>query len=162
MCWFCDDPTMTPQRYMRWLSRTIVEYGWAIQGIERDRDRPPWAYTVGLTTHDRPELLVTGLSLNPAGELLNGVAEHAVHAEAPVAGEQVPLRGGPTIEFVRVVHPEVHLLRAIDLYGPFVQALQVVWADDQGRWPWDIGFRDGRGGQPVLGPRHHEFGSESV
>jgi len=32
MCWFCDDPTMTPQRYMRWLSRTIVEYGWAIQG----------------------------------------------------------------------------------------------------------------------------------
>jgi hypothetical protein len=47
----------------------------------------------------------------------------------------------------------VHLLRGVDLYGPVVRGMQVVWADDRGRWPWDVGFRSSRGGQPVLGPR---------
>jgi hypothetical protein len=31
--------------------------------------------------------------------------------------------------------------------------LQLVYADDRGHWPWDTGFRGGRGGQPVLGAR---------
>jgi Domain of unknown function (DUF4262) len=98
-------------------------------------------------------VLVTGLPLTQAAKLLNTVATHAVHPEPPTPGEQVPLAGGPTVESVRVAHPGVHLLRAVDLYGPSVQGLQVVWADDRGRWPWDTGFRSSRGGQPVLGPR---------
>jgi hypothetical protein len=28
-----------------------------------------------------------------------------------------------------------------------------VYADDRGHWPWETGFRGGRGGQPVLGAR---------
>ena len=153
MCMWCDDPTMTPERYLAWLTATIAEHGWAIQGVERERDRPPWAYTVGLTPRAKPELLVTGLPLRRAASLLNDIAEHVLHAEEPVLGEQVPLIGGPVVEFVRLPHPEVHLLRATDLYGSSVRALQVVWADDRGRWPWQVGFRGGRGGQPVLGPR---------
>jgi hypothetical protein len=34
-----------------------------------------------------------------------------------------------------------------------VRGLQMVWADDRDRWPWERGFRGRRGGQPVLGPR---------
>jgi len=26
---------------------------WAVQGVERDGIHPPWAYTVGLTSHRR-------------------------------------------------------------------------------------------------------------
>jgi Domain of unknown function (DUF4262) len=37
--------------------------------------------------------------------------------------------------------------------GPHFAALQLVYADDRGHWPWDAGFRGGRGGQPVLGAR---------
>ena len=119
-----------------------------------ERDRPPWAYTVGLSARVRSELLVTGLPLPRAAALLNIVAAHVVHADEPTPGEQVPLVDGPVVEFVRVARPEVHLLRAVDLYGPSVDALQVVWADDRGRWPWQVGFRGQRGGQPVLGLRH--------
>ena len=36
--------------------------------------------------------------------------------------------------------------------GPF-RALQLVWADRRGRWPWAADFDDGRGTQPVLGLR---------
>jgi hypothetical protein len=48
----------------------------------------------------------------------------------------------------------VHLLTAVALHGPAVRGLQMVWADDRSRWPWERGFRGRRGGQPVLGPRH--------
>ena len=47
------------------------------------------------------------------------------------------------------------LLFAVALYGPEIEALQLVHADDAGRWPWSVDFRDGAGGQPVLGERHH-------
>ena len=64
----------------------IAMHGWAVQGVERDGIHPPWAYTVGLTPHRRPELVVTGLGLNRATEVLNGVAAHLLHAEAPEPG----------------------------------------------------------------------------
>ena len=59
MCMWCDDPTMTPERYLAWLTAVITEHGWPTQGIERERHRPPWAYTVGLTPRARAELLAS-------------------------------------------------------------------------------------------------------
>jgi len=153
MCIRCDNPTMTHEQYLAHLTVLIGRHGWAVQGVERDRAHPPWAYTVGLSGLGKPELVVTGLPLTRAAELLNSVAWHVVHDRAPAAGEQIPLIDGPVIEFVRLAQPDVHLCCAVDLYGPALQGMQVVWADDRGRWPWQVGFRCGRGGQPVLGPR---------
>jgi hypothetical protein len=131
----------------------IARHGWAVQGVGRDRLHPPWAYTVGLTPHGRPELVVTGLPLARATRLLNDVASHVLHAAAPRPGEQIPLRGGPVIEIVAVAEPAAHLMTAIELFGPGIRALQIAHADDRGRWPWEVGYRGIRGGQPVLGVR---------
>ncbi|MGH3919481.1 MAG: DUF4262 domain-containing protein, partial [Pseudonocardiaceae bacterium] len=57
------------------------------------------------------------------------------------------------VEIVELPHPDAHLESAIALYGVEIRALQLVRADDRGRWPWERGYRGGRGGQPVLGPR---------
>jgi hypothetical protein len=78
-----------------------------LQGVQRERHRPPYAYTVGLAAHD-------------------SVAEHVVHADAPRPGEVVPLRGGPVIEIVRVAEPSAHLAVAAELNGPQFSALQLV------------------------------------
>jgi Domain of unknown function (DUF4262) len=134
-------------------ARIAAEQGWFVQGVEPGGTRPLWAYTVGLTAFDRPELVATGMTLDEAADLLDGVAAHLAHDLAPPPGRQVPLVGGPLIEFVAVPHPEVHLDVAVAVYGHRVWALQVVWADRRERWPWDPDFRSGRGGQPVLGPR---------
>jgi hypothetical protein len=96
---------------------------------------------------------VTGMSYDRAVDLLNKVAEHVLHADAPRPGEVISLRGGPVIEVVRVAEPGVHLAVAAALNEPRFTALQLVYADDGGRWPWDTGFRGGHGGQPVLGAR---------
>jgi hypothetical protein len=45
---------------------------------------------------------------------------------------------------------------AVDIFGTKIRALQLVHADDHGHWPWEVGFRGGRGGQPVLGVRTSE------
>jgi Domain of unknown function (DUF4262) len=159
MCWLCDHPGRTWLDYLGHIRELIDCHGWAVQGVGRDRARPPLAYTVGLAESGRPELVVTGLPLPRAAELLNDVASHVLHAEAPQPGERVPLIGGPVIEIVQVAVPNAHLMVAVELYGSGIQALQLVHADDRGQWPWEAGFRGMRGGQPVLGVRAHRKGA---
>src|ERR1035441_1378111 len=63
MCWMCDRPGATERDYLDHMRQLIRTYGWAVQGVEREGLHPPWAYTVGLTRHRRPELVITGLGL---------------------------------------------------------------------------------------------------
>jgi len=159
MCWQCDHPGSTRADYLAHLRELVACHGWAVQGVARDRIRPPWAYTVGLTEAGRPELAVTGLPLRRAAHLLNEVAAHVVHAAPPRPGEQIQLTGGPLIEIVQITEPTVHLVISSELYGPGMTALQLVHADDRGHWPWEVGYRGGRGGQPVLGVRAARVGA---
>lgn len=121
---------------------------------ERAGPYPPWAYTIGLSGYGLPELVVTGLPMLAAGALLNALASHTLHGPPFAAGDHIPLRDGPLIEVVSLAEPSAHLVFAAALYGPQIRALQLVHADTQGRFPWSPDYRDGRAGQPVLGPRH--------
>ncbi|RSM49566.1 DUF4262 domain-containing protein [Amycolatopsis balhimycina DSM 5908] len=153
MCWQCDNPDRPQSEYLMLLRDGVADRGWLVQGVERSGLYPPWAYTIGLSGFGLPELVVTGLPMRVAGDLLNGMAEHALHASPPSPGERIPLRGGPLVEVVALAEPSAHLVFAVALFGPEIRALQLVHADDQGRWPWSPDFRDGEGGQPVLGVR---------
>ena len=68
-------------------------------------------------------------------------------------GEHLTQGADPIIEIVEVEHPDAHMDWAIAFGGPDVRALQLVWADDCGRWPWALGFDGGPTRQPVLGVR---------
>jgi hypothetical protein len=153
MCWQCDHPDATYSDYLAHVRDSIERYGWAVQTVERSGPHPPWSYTVGLTEFDLPELVVTGMGVTRAPHLLNDVAEHVLHAGRLRHGEQIPLEGGPLIEVVRVTEASAHLLTAVEFYGDGIKALQLVHVDDRGRWPWEVGYRGVRGGQPVLGAR---------
>jgi hypothetical protein len=153
MCWMCDRPGATERDYLDHMRQLIRTYGWAVQGVEREGLHPPWAYTVGLTRHRRPELVITGLGLTRATEVLNIVAGHLLHADVPAPGTQATLVDGPVVEVVRVDAPWAHLNVAVEIYGRRIQGLQLVHADKRGRWPWDREYQGVRGGQPVLGNR---------
>ena len=154
MCWQCDHPGANWQDYLAHLRELLDQHCWVVQGVQRQRQRPSYAYTIGLAAHDRPELVVTGLPYDQAADLLNDFAELVLDAPAaPQPGELVGLPGGPVAELVRVAEPGVHLAVAAALNGSQFAALQLVYADDRGCWPWEAGFRGGLGGQPVLGGR---------
>lgn len=154
MCWQCDNSGSTHEDFLQHMRGTIARCGWAVQGVERDRIRPPWAYTVGLTAHCKPELVITGLPVERAGTVLNAVAAYVTETAVPRPGDTMGIEDDDiTLEVVRVAEPAVHLLTAADLYGPRIRALQLVHADSRGHWPWCAEYRGMRGGQPVLGMR---------
>lgn len=151
MCWLCDHPTATRQDYLEVLRTKARKHGWAVQYVELDRS--PFAYTVGLNDWGLAELLITGVSPARASRLLGAVAREALRGSSLAAGGKLKVTGGPLVEFVEVDHPDVHMGWAVEhAQGP-IGAVQVVWADGRGRWPWSAAFCDGRRLQPVLGLR---------
>src|SRR5579859_6134439 len=126
MCWMCDHPTATREDYLSQIGRIIVTTGWAVQFVERDRLRPPYAYTIGLTSQRKPELVVTGMQARRSAQLLNDVASHILHAVELEPGEQIPLIGGPLIEIVEVEVPQAHLPLVGEFYPEDYRALQLV------------------------------------
>lgn len=99
--------------------------------------------------------MVTGLRAPEAGDLLNDFADGVVHhGERLSPGQVLTCPHGSEMAVVELAHPDAHLATAVSLFrGATLRALQLVWSDDRGHWPWDVGFRCRRGGQPVLGPR---------
>lgn len=151
MCWQCDHPDKTLTDYLDLLRETIAAHGWAVQYVQSDRK--PFAYTIGLHARGLPELLVTGLPPKRAQWLLNTFARRVVVSGKPVAGDEVSLPAGTRLELVDVAHPDAHMGMAIAIEGPAITAVQLVWADSRGRWPWAPGFDGGQLHQPVLGAR---------
>lgn len=158
MCWQCDNPGGAIDEYFDELRAIILDHGWAVQCVEDDRR--PYAYTIGLNERGFTELLVTGLAPENAGELLNWAARHIVRGLAITPGQQFTEPTGKLIEVVEVDHPDAHMDFAVALGGPDVRALQLVWADDRGRWPWEARWGHGRRRQPVLGVRTRSGGTE--
>jgi Domain of unknown function (DUF4262) len=150
MCWMCEHPGSTTQDLLNELRAKKLKNGWAMMYVET---RTPYAYTIGLHERGLPELLVTGLAPQRAAWLLNHVAQKAVHGAPLMPGERIRLGPGLVIEIVEVEQPGAHMNAAVAFYGSDFRAVQLVWADGRGRWPWAAAFDDGRGTQPVLGLR---------
>lgn len=155
MCWHCDNPGKTRGDYLTEEVRPLIsKHGWLVQTVERGAAQPAFAYTVGLTEAGLPELVVTGLRERRSGQLLNFFARQMVRSGPPEPGEPLPATADwPAFEVVPLSVPSAHLSTAVHLYGHDFRALQLVYPDERGKWPWDRDFRGGTGGQPVLGAR---------
>ncbi len=152
MCWQCDNPDKTIDDYLDVLRDTIQAHRWAVQFVESDKR--PFAYTIGLQEKGLPELLVTGIQPQLSVRLLNAIGDQMVDEGMVLQpGEHIDCGGRFCLEVVEVEHPDVHLKSAVRLYRRDFRALQLVWADDAGRWPWDRGWGHGRRRQPVFGVR---------
>ncbi|GAA2026035.1 DUF4262 domain-containing protein [Pseudokineococcus marinus] len=114
------------------------------------------AYTVGLSARDHPELMCTGLPADSAGWLLNQLGNR-VHAGAVLrhgtvldAGEP----GEPHPVAIIDVEDDDELEVVEEIYG-HRPALQVIYTDSTGRFPWHDGYanrpvdQDLRGQVPV-------------
>jgi hypothetical protein len=124
----------------------IDRYGWAVVGVSGLPEEPwsTFAYSVGLTRIGAPELILFGLCPHTGARILNVLAGRVLSGEVLVDGDEVPPPStiGPPIRLgaVPVDVVDDYLLIAHRFYPaePFgVRALQVIWPDDEGRWPWE-------------------------
>lgn len=123
-----------------------------VQSVSGSATQAESTYSVGLAAHGLPELIVLGVRAAEAGRLIDLWATYLLEQSLVLPGET--LESGPFLmEAVEVSHPADHLGLAVAVHGGPVQALQLAWADDRGRWPWEPGHRVRCAGQPLLGER---------
>lgn len=126
----------------------IAEHGWMIQavfGTATDHDAP-FAYTVGLTAAGLPELVVSGLPYETSGSILNDAARRHLADEIQPGATVDDIASVP---FRAVAAPLAEVNMARNLYGlDRVRAVQLVWPDDAGNYPGDVGWKLGNG-QPI-------------
>jgi hypothetical protein len=75
MCIICDEGA-TPDECRFNIYGIIDRYGWFIQGVKVEPVARSWAYTIGLSAgFDHPELVITGVTMETAGRILNEIGE---------------------------------------------------------------------------------------
>jgi Domain of unknown function (DUF4262) len=152
-----DHDAFLRHQFLRRQDQLIDLYGWAVTAVAPTPDDPgtPFAYTVGLTEHDRPELVIAGLDPAIAQALLGDLADRVVHHAARfthgqritdlIAGYDAVIVDGP-------VSDELYPGTAIGRYGADrVRLQQIVWPDPHARFPWDPGYQYPPQAQPLLG-----------
>jgi Domain of unknown function (DUF4262) len=121
----------------------VEKYGWVVQGVFGGVG-PQFAYTVGLSGKHLPEVIVFGLPMELAHQLLNIVAEQMIDGSGFSHGDLVhgSLEDYPLV-FIRVTDTSEHFGVANALYGQLdgpIQALQLIYPDAKSHLPWEEGY----------------------
>ncbi len=114
----------------------VETYGWAVRNVTDADPAKCLSYTVGLTAHGHPEVVMTGLPPDVGTAFLNIVGEIVVHEGRRLQpGEPTTeLADGPAMPVLEVLDKK-DLTAVAAIYGD-VSALQIVWTDSKGRLPW--------------------------
>lgn len=130
----------------------VHRHGWAVRHVLADAmsARAAFSYTAGLAARGWPELIITGL---PA-EVADAFIKNAVEVQAATG----PFRAGDRSneltdsgEVLFIAADDVSGMTATsEIIGAF-SALQLVWPDSAGCFPWDADYRNSSASQPLLG-----------
>lgn len=139
------------------LREDVAQFGWHVLLIVGDEEGPGFAYSVGLQhSYGHPEIIMFGLRHETMHAIINLIGER-VKAGACFTPDQVSdeFLQGYDVVFRRVDSRwhEEYFGQAIDFYEETgFTALQCVWPDCQGRFPWQPDFDPGLlERQPLLG-----------
>ena len=152
MCDLCDHPDLTMDGYVAGVRERLTRERFVVVSVTGSKTQAEFSYSVGLTGYALPELIVVGLRHADAQRLVQHWGDYLLDDSLVLPGET--LESGPfDMEAIEVERPQDHLLLADAIYGGAARALQLAWADDRGRWPWEADHRARRAGQPLLGKR---------
>ncbi|MEF2277677.1 DUF4262 domain-containing protein [Deinococcus sp. YIM 134068] len=121
----------------------IRRHGWHVIKVPADEEGPGFAFTLGLYARfDHPEVIIFGLDLDLMQQILNGIGDDVKAGERRYAAgrQESGVLEGYDCAFVEVAAPHFrdYLGTAVWLYRrqPF-PALQCVWLDRAGAFPWE-------------------------
>jgi len=157
---------MTEDPYEAVVLANIAKFGWHVAAIPADSDVPSFAYTIGLMeTFAHPEMILFGLAL----ETTHGIFSTMVKEIGNGISFSDPGRYPNTIQdydvFIQRIDETQHEYylgyamwhrRHVGKLGT-LNAVQVVWPDGLGTFPWEAGFHEpNRNLQPTLWEPHVE------
>jgi len=127
------------------VARDVAVHGWHVVKVMEDAAGPAHAFSIGLhEKHDHPEIVVVGPDLDVMHRLVNALGEDVRDGRRFRPGASYEgIVSGLGCHF-RAVHPANYadFLGYAGWYyqGAAFPALQCVWPDPDGRFPWDPGF----------------------
>jgi hypothetical protein len=130
--------------------RGIERHGWIVQWIANAE--PPFAYSVGMTPHGLPEVIMFGLRAETLQFFINEVCGRMLYEQVRYRHGDVITElseGGQPLKVLDV--DDTSALGAAHRFYQTVRALQLVYADQEGRFPWDEGYAFPLEEQPLLG-----------
>lgn len=139
--------------YVETQLRPIVDRcGHAVQGVFDPDTGAQWAYTVGLN----PELVITGMGAQLVVHVINDIvanlagfdrdAEPGVYDDLLAGGYKLAIR---EVRLDDAVHPLTFAWELRD-GGRDFRAMQLVWPDNEHRFPWEPDYDAAKFPQPLL------------
>lgn len=130
MCFKCDG--MTDEEFVRQIEQHLTTHGWMVNHVEADGERnPSFAYTLGLSLHGHPELIIFDCPPYPAYRALEPLALAVLAGRRFDEGDDVNDLYAGRPQLLRLPDSSTHLYVANDLFrrpgGPPIPALQLVW-----------------------------------
>lgn len=138
------------------IRKDIDEIGWSAIGVFPTEDDPgtTFTYTIGLRdTWDHPEMIVVGLQSELAHGILSSAITGIKEGKKYGPGKYQDLisdpEGAPMDALIRVVPtPGRPLNWARMFHGKNESALQIMWPDENGKFPGEKGYDETRFPQP--------------
>jgi hypothetical protein len=122
------------------------------------RDFVPYLYTVGLSRKNRPDLIIAGHLGKPTMRVLTGHVVQAVlrARTAPPHGTTLRVGTDPGVPVVLIrcdSYVITDYMFDTDLHEQAPKAMQIVWPDPTGAYPWHLVYNPAvKYRQPLLGP----------
>ena len=144
MCSMCEGQTF--EEAIDETAARIAEHGYTLQGVEPSPGHHSWIYSIGLVANfGHPELIVVGLDVSRAADLMTCMADRVVEGKPHEPGDVLCHDHGAVHTRIGRVHPgqlrrdwfnwwfSYYLTAGGD--APELRALQVVWSDAHGPGP---------------------------
>lgn len=152
---------MAPDAFLVQTLEKIDRYGWSVvavgggpcscPGCDGGDDEASFAYTVGMTTLGHPEVITYGLPPQTAMRSLNLIGARVKAGRPPRMGRRITGIFPGYRGFLLAEANRDDLVVAQQVY-PEIEAVQLVWPDRAGRFPWEPGYAIAPFTQPLIGP----------
>jgi len=148
-----DEPS--PDYMSRILSQ-VSSTGWAVPGVSGDGTAPPWAYSIGLwASYGHPDLAAFGRPLGQLAVIVKRLCQRVADEDSLSLGDELD-HVCPSRLAIREVDDSwrlTSLFHCSDEFHGYIRPpiYQVVWADRDGNFPWELRFEPTLAGvQPML------------
>lgn len=143
--------------YERNILRHIEEHGCSVTSVfDPEESEPPFTYSIGIAkSSGAPELIIVGLDSKISHWMVNEYSRRCQAGERFQSGVlYLGFLEGFAVQFGAVTraHRAKYMRSACWLHGgPEFEAVQLIWPDTAGVWPWDSEATDWlRANQPLL------------
>lgn len=134
----------------------VAHYGCHFALVEDEDNLPGFAYTIGFQkSYNHPEIICFGLRVETLGAVLNIVKTEIKRGKVFKAGDMYPdILEGYNVTFLAIDkrnYPDYLGYAGWFYEGWNFDAIQMIWPDKEGFFPWDVDFNSNfRHRQPLL------------